>query len=165
MGTYMSREGAKTWWNVDLPREVAYLYKDMRDNDWKPVTCKEILDKKRQKQANQLRNKRLYPSTVPGFIHVFFNDSWIMGGWYTYIMTSKSEWALNFRWLGGRPILYKVMQLVPCGVLPIRDNKEEWMKAFAKRYPHVGFKRKKNQGLLRCKCILDEYGNLVDIEI
>jgi hypothetical protein len=165
MATIMTREGAKCWWKVELPREIAYLHRDHSGEDWKKVTYKEIFAKKKAKQDSHIRNKRAHQLIKPAYIWVFYNDSWIFGGWWINIITLKKQYSLNFRtnWYTGpiyQQLVRKIMNLYPCGILPF--DFETWANAFSKTHHHVGFKRTK-QGLVKCLCRIAENGDLVDI--
>lgn len=161
MSTIMTRSGAKTWWRITLPYEVAYLYKDWHHEDWQEVTYKELLDKKIVKQQTELEYKRRCIKTNACYIWVFYNKSRIFNGWYLYVKTLHKDFALTFRNRNNK-LLLKVMNLYPCGILPLQENFNQWAEEFARIYHHKGFKRK-IQGLKKCYCILDEWGNLSDI--
>jgi hypothetical protein len=83
----------------------------------------------------------------PCFIWTFFNDSWIYYGWWLYVITAKKRFGINFR---GRyePFAVPIMRLFPCGLLPLWENFEVWMEAFARTYPKVTKKRQKKQGMV-----------------
>lgn len=49
MNTIMSRDGAKFWWGIDLPRHIAYMYKDYSGGDWKEYTYEEIFARKKER--------------------------------------------------------------------------------------------------------------------
>lgn len=162
MSTIMSRAGAESWWGEKLPRHIAYLYKENSGLPWIEVTYKEIFEKKTERQNCNLRSKQVHKKIKPCYIWVFYNDTWIMGGWYLYIKTLHKDYAINFR--QPQPeISLKVMQLYPCGVIPVLENFEAWAKEFSKQFHHAGFKRKKNQGLAKCYCELDEYNHVINV--
>jgi len=160
--TIITREGAKFWWKQTLPKEVAYLVKDSLDEKFRKVTYREILDKKIEKQRYELQWKRLpYSTTKPCFVWVFFNPGCFYGGWWLYVKTLNKNYDINFR-NPQKKILIKIMELFPCGFLPIKENFEKWAPAFAKLYSHIGFKRTK-QGIKRCYCQINHRDELVDI--
>jgi hypothetical protein len=164
MSTIMSRSGAEFWWKTKLPRHIAYLHKPHSHSDWIEVTYKEILDKKIEQQKWELQIKTRSNKIKPCYIWVFNNDYWLMGGWYLYIKTLKEDYALNFR-NPNKELTLKIMELYPCGVIPVLENFDSWAEAFSKTFSHKGFKRKKNQGLLKCFCELNEYNELKDIVV
>ncbi len=159
MGTIMTRSGAECWWGEPLPDGVAYLVSDGAFGwgvgpKWTEVTYKELLDKKISQQRSELYRKLHTSITKPCFVWVFHNDTWLMGGWYLYIKTLKEDYALNFR--RPRPdLVLQVMNLFPCGIVPVSENFNAWAQAFSKQFHHTGFKRKKNQGLVPCYCEID----------
>lgn len=161
MCTIMSRGGAKSWWGIDLPRHIAYLYKDYPDGDWKEYTYKEIFARKKEKQDNHIYWKRRSEKVVPGCVWVFYNESWIMGGWWIYVRTRKEDIPLDFR--THRPdIIRQVRNLFPCAVLPFDELLySDWCPAFEKQF-HVQGKRKRN-AIAFCHCRFDAGGNLVEI--
>lgn len=161
MSTVMSRSGAKFWLGVDLKKEVAYLYKTYSHSEWEEVTYKHLLEKKINNQLLELERKRIAPVTKPCFIWVFYNNSWIMGGWYIYIKTLKEDYALNFR-NHQSDIICKAMNMFPCGVLPLEENFEAWCENFAKQFNRTGFNRKRKQGIATCFCKIENQ-RIVDI--
>jgi len=163
--TIISRGGAETWWGRKLPDGVAYMYKDHHYHDWVSVTYKEILKKKTDRQMELLRRKRLCSKMVPGFIHVFYNNTTFFAGWWIYVITVKKEYRINFRHDNNPFLVRKAMELFPCGTIPILENFDHWSLQFSKAYAHQGLGRKKKQGLARCWCQLDEYGELKDISM
>jgi len=157
----MTRSAAKFWWKQEPPKEVAYLIKDGYGVDWKPVTYKEIYERKKAKQERSIQYKMRTEITKPCFLWVFYNNTWLFGGWWVYIKTLKEDYAVNFR-NPDRMLLSKIINLFPCGILPLKENFSQWAEKFAKTYPHIGFKRTK-QGLKKCYCKIDEYGRIADI--
>ncbi len=167
MSTIMTRSAAEFWWGKPLPDGVAYVVSNGysgfgEKTKWEPVTYKEILAKKVEKQAAELQRKRFPEKEVkPCFIWVFYNDGWIMGGWYLYIKTLHDDYALNFR-NPRADLLLQVMNLFPCNIIPLAENFNTWAVAFSKIHAHRGFKRSKKQGLLKCRCVLID-GTLSEI--
>lgn len=166
----MSRDGAKTWWGVDLPKEIAYLYHTGGSmwpggkREWIKVTYSEILDKKIQNQKWELARKLISGCTVPCFVWVFRVDWFLFGGWWIYIKTVRhGSFGINFRHDRNPELVRKAMELFPCGVLPLEENFDTWAPRFAKSHPHIGFKRKRNQGLARCYVRINEGGKPADI--
>lgn len=165
----MTRSAAKFWWKEDLPKDVAHVEIGRGGFGIKPeyryVYWNELMDKKREKQADELSAKRFSKKDVtkPAFIRVFFNNANLFYGWYIYIVCHKKDWGINFRYEHNDAVIVQAMQMYPCGVLPIIDNFQRWAESFAKTYPHVGFERKSNQGLAKCTATMDCYGKLLSI--
>lgn len=173
--TIMNRKSAEFWWNLPIkgierkkfiaPPEVAYYTKNDFTDKWEATTWKEIFAKRKEKQDSSIASKCRHETIKPAFILVFYNDSWIMGGWYIYIKTLKKDYALNFRtnWKNEgkhKSMIEKIMYAYPSGILAF--DFYSWAPFFAKQYQHNGFKRTK-QGLVKCWCKIDKYGELVDV--
>jgi len=162
--TYMTRGGAKTWLGVDLPREIAYLYKDICDTEWQSVTYKEIFARKKAKQDSNIYMKRAHEEVRPCAVWVFWNEPlWGMffGGWWIYVRTTKGDFPLNFR-NPRKDLVMQVKQLFSCGCLPFDEIYDEtWFTAFEKRYHYPG-KREKN-AIAFCHCRFDKRGRITDI--
>ena len=162
MCTYMTRDGAKTWWGVDLPREIAYLYKNYPWEKWVRVTYKEIFAKKKQRQDSNLSMKRRADRVVPCYIWVFRNmQDFPYGGWWVYIRTVKEDYAVNFRNYDQVRLMDKIRSLFPCGILNIEGSFTKWAESFEKQYHRKG-KRKKN-AVVACHCKINQSGYLADI--
>jgi hypothetical protein len=177
--TKMPRKAAEFWWNlnkkdtekISISPEIAYFYKDDvcqtfggKGSDWIAVTWKDVFLKRKKRQDVKLGIKRAsYDESItkPCFVWVFNVDFWIFAGWYVYIKTFKEDYALNFR-QHNQDAIDKIMNLYPCGVIPMKENFDQWAKAFAKKYHHVGFNRKKDQGLLQCHCVIKK-SKIIDI--
>ena len=165
MTTIMTRSAAKCWWGIDLPKGVISLKRDHPGSDWIEHTTAQVLDEKRKKQVILLNRKRAVSTVVPCYVCVFYVSSWFFGGWYTYVKTLKQNYALNFK-CEKIDIIEKIMDLFPCGILPITNLSEKWMSAFATQYKHIGFKRGLRgwrQGLAQCWCTIDEENKLINI--
>jgi hypothetical protein len=161
-----TREGAKFWFGMDLPKHVISISRNHPGEDWKYYTTFDVLKKKRDKNEWALKYKRSCEIVKPAYVWVFYNEGWIFGGWYIYIKTLKENYALNFRNNCRNEelhnsIIKKIMNFYPCGILPF--DFYVWAEAFEKTFHHEGFKRTK-QGLLKCHCKIDEQGNLIDID-
>lgn len=161
MCTYMTKEGAKSWWGVDLPREVAYLYKNYQWDNWVRVTYKEIFAKKKQRQDYNISVKRRSDRVIPCFLWVFYNDCFPYGGWWVYIRTVKEDYAVNFRNNNETRLIEKIRTLFPCGILNIEGSFTKWAESFERQYHRKG-KRKKN-AVVACHCKIDRSGYMVDI--
>lgn len=160
----MSRSAAAFWWKEELPKEIAYLTKTHPHDEWVPTTYKQLLDKKIENQKCELRRKRRCSSIRAGYIWVFEVPGFFFAGWWIYIKTIEDEYGINFRHERNNDLVVKAMQLFPCGVIPLLEYFDTWAVKFAKQYAHVGFKRKRKQGLVKCWCEISEYGELVDIK-
>ncbi|HKR03481.1 MAG TPA: hypothetical protein VJY62_02515 [Bacteroidia bacterium] len=171
--TVMHREAAKFWWKKELPPDVAYMYHDYCGSyfgvspEWKKCTWAEVFAKRKEKQNDQLYYKRISheDSIVPCYIWVFKNtNNWFFDGWWVYIKTFKEDYGINFRHQTNWKLVEKAMIIFDCGVIPLVENWEVWCKIFSERFNHVGFKRKKNQGLspvIHCK--INSSGRLLDL--
>lgn len=159
----MNRSAALFWWKEELPKDVAYLWKNHSFEPWRKKLYSEILAEKVARQNRILESKRDCPKIKPAFIHVFYNNTTFFGGWWIYIITLKKHYSINFRNQNNPAMVLKAMELFPCGVLPINDNFNTWANAFANTYSHIGFKRKKAQGLVKCWVHLDEYDRIIDL--
>lgn len=164
MCTIITRDGAKSWWGIELPKEVAYCIKEIGE-DWKDVTYKEIFARKKARQDSHIYTKRVHEEVRPCAVWVFCNEHGINDmffcGWYIYIRTLRGDYALNFR-NPRRDLVMQVKQLFPCGLLPFDENYDEaWFEAFEKRYHYPG-KRKRN-AIVFCHCRFDERGYIREI--
>ena len=65
----------------------------------RPVTKEDVLAAKRERQRRRLANLRRPTSyqVKPAFVWVFYNDTWIFGGWWLYVRTHKRHWDLSLR--------------------------------------------------------------------
>lgn len=165
----MTRKGAEFWWNLNrkekiiIPPEVALYSRDHVNEDWKITTWKDIFALRKQRQQSSLNYKRRceISKIKHCLIWVFYNNSWLYGGWWIYIKTLKKDYALNFK--NDRPdLVMKIMTMFPCGIIPLKENFYQWAESFAKEYHSDSFKRK-IQGLKMCKCEIDGHANLKDI--
>ena len=165
--TIMSREGAKYWWGVDLPKHIAYLYKPIgHEKEWTEYTYKEIFAKKKAKQDYNIRCKREYNRKVPCYIYVFnCNSDFLFGGWYVMIITRKKEWYLNWRtqWKYEK-ILPKIKQKLNFGML-FPDFDDMWYREFCKKNPIKPKGIAYPRGAYFTHCTVDNYNNLIDIDI
>jgi hypothetical protein len=181
----MNRKSAEFWWNLPIKGverkpikpapEVAYYEKqykghilgDAPKDLWKPVTWNEVFEERKQKQKIRLQYKRRSneAQTKHCYIWVFHVDWFLFGGWWIYLKFHKDDIALNFR----SPSSYKgIISKIKSHFFPdtlFLDliSTEELCKFIAKKYPSKAFKRKKNQGLYKCECVIDSYGEVKDI--
>lgn len=111
------------------------------DGEWHDVTWDEIMERRRLRQA-EIMERRLRPAeptVLPCYVWTFFISGFPFGGWHCYIVTRRfGDISLSF--YRRRPSHYmevaeQVMRAFPCGLLPLAENFETWMAAFAKRYP------------------------------
>jgi hypothetical protein len=160
----MSREGARSWLGVELPKHVIYLYRDdacgySSGTKWEEYTIYDVVKEKVEKQNRRLVEKRRFSRRVPCYIYCFYNDSWIFGGWYVYIESLYGSFGLNGKGAIGNSekILNKLMQ----GYLFF----DEWCEDFCKRYPRQPMGIKTKIGKRLTHCILNEYNKLISIEI
>lgn len=101
------------------------------------VTWDQVMAERRQRQAERLERILCprQPAVLPCYVWTFFNrQSLPFGGWYCYVVTRHFEDAVNFRGFG-EPLALSIMNEIPLGILPTRDNFEAWMAAFARAYP------------------------------
>jgi hypothetical protein len=149
-----------------LPPNVAYI--DIPDGsyigckpDRKLVTWEEVLQQRKEKQKSELERKRITDKSEikPCYVWVFYNRYFPFSGWYCYIKAFKDSWALNFR-DERKDLQLKVMQIYPCGELPIVENFYSWMQSFQKHYPFNGKRKKEGIAICRAKISNDR---LIDI--
>ncbi|MCL2596243.1 MAG: hypothetical protein FWD66_00980 [Paludibacter sp.] len=160
----MSREGAKGWWGIDLPKHIAYLYKPIgHETNWSEYTYKEIFAKKKAKQDYCVMKKREHTREVPGYIYVFFNSCFLFCGYYIMIITRYGEWHLNWKTRNEhKPILTKIKEKLHYGIIPELAD-ERWYIEFCKRNPIPQKGVQKLRGKKFVKCVINSYNNLIDI--
>lgn len=129
-----------------------------------PITKADILSAKRERQQEELITKRLsYEDIVkPCFIWTFYNRGFPYGGWWLYVKTAQEDWG-EFRGVLNTDIILKIMQIYPCGILPMYSMFEEWKAAFAKQYFYPTEKRPKKQGMAVAKAVINHSGHLKDV--
>ena len=170
MTIVMTRRGAEFWWNLNrkdkmiIPPEVASYTRDHPYQKWKVTTWKDAFAERKRKQLLNLDYKKRcgIKKIKPCYVWVFYNESWIYGGWWIYIKTLKDDFAINFKHQRNDKLIIKAMKMFPCGIIPIIENFDKWAELFSKEYHSNSFKRK-IQGLKICKCVISEYGELEDI--
>lgn len=167
--TKMCRKAAEFWWKIKVPKNVKYYWHDGGTHfgtkpDWKVYTWQEEFQRRKENLEHNLWVKRECYSTkiIPCYVWVFFNPHFPYSGWWIYIKTSKEDFGINFRYGFNRVLIEKAMNMFPMGVFPTLENFDEWAEVFTKKFPHVGFKRRKKQGLKRCWCKI-ESGKLIDL--
>ena len=130
----------------------------------KPITKTHILNGKRERQRKRLAAiRRTRTAEKPGFVWVFRNFGIPYGGWWLYVVTVHHSWEISSRYHGtvdkfGIPI----MQLFPCGLLPVRETFKQWMPIFAEIYHRPTRKRPTDNGLALVRVTVDG-GVLLDI--
>jgi hypothetical protein len=179
----MTRSAAEFWWNIPItekienlknrepfivPKNVSHYEKDYKTGKWVAITWEEIFKERTNKINRNIGQKRLSETITPCLIWVFYSPSWLLGGWYTMIITINKEFYLNFR--DNSQITknnrLKVMQLFPY-YLPIDEFFYDWMEKFAETYKNKTYNkgRFKKQGIAFAWCKIDECGRLLEIEI
>jgi hypothetical protein len=160
-----SRTGAKFWFDMDLPKHVISISKEFPHDDWKEYTIYDVLNEKRRKNIIRLNYKRHHLIIKPCFIWVFYNkQDFPHHGWWIYIKTLYKDFGINFRNEYNEQLVLKVMQLFPCGVLPMLYNFKIWAEKFAETYHKKAWERTV-QGVKSCWCLLNEYEKLIDIDV
>lgn len=162
----MTRNTAEFWWNIlknkdkfVCPPDVAFYKKNNTYDKWESVLWSEVMTERKTKQENILLNiKKNKEETKPCFIWVFYNNTWLFGGWYIYIKTLKNDYPLNFR-INKSDIINKIMNLIPCNILGL--DFYQWAEKFEQIHHKECFGRKK-QGLIKAHCKI-EYNNIVDV--
>jgi len=127
------------------------------------ITRADILKNKRQRQRRLLQEKmhNYDPVVKPCFVWTFHNKSWLYGGWWLYVKTLKLDWQIDER---HQPeLVLKAMSLFPCGLLPVIENFDPWMAAFAEQYHRPTWKRPENQGMAMAWATINSSRSLVDI--
>ena len=163
----MFRSGAKSWWGVDLPKHIAYLYKPIGyEKEWTERTYAEIFAQKKQKQDNDIWKKRAHCKQVPCYIYVWYFDSdFLFGGWYVLVQTRRyGDWYLNWKvQYKQEGLLEKVMRMINVGVFP--ELKEMWFEAFCRKYAVLPRGCHTKRGICFAKGVFDEYNELIDIKL
>ncbi len=132
------------------------------------LTKSDILDAKRTRQARELKNKlRSYDNIIkPCFVWTFNNGPIIpYGGWWLYVRTLRHSWWVS-RLYNSKEITFKIRTLFPCGMLPIRQNYQSWMREFARCYPRVTEKQPldQGQGMVLARAVYEPGYRLIDIK-
>ncbi|MCL2174440.1 MAG: hypothetical protein FWB73_00195 [Treponema sp.] len=165
--TIMTREGARTWWKEELPKNVIHMYKDDFGGEWKEYTYAERNAERKKKQDAIIREKRYCHKRVPCFIHVFkLNTDWFFDGWYIMIITIHGKWYLNWKevYRQHKEFLPRIKQHLNFGLLPFTDD-EIWFAEFCKTYPMRPKGIQKPRGKYLTHCVIDSWNNLIEIEI
>jgi len=165
MCTIMTRDGAKFWWGIELPKDVHHLIKDIGDREWRPITYKDINARRVATMNFHIYDKRAHEEVRPCAVWVFYNEHGIndmfFKGWWIYLRTLRGDYALNFR-NARKDLIMQAKQLFSCGLLPFDDDYDEvWFSAFEKKYHYPG-KRKRN-AIAFCHCRFDKRGYIREI--
>jgi hypothetical protein len=133
------------------PKDVAYMISDGR-NGLRRVTFANLkadrIDRQRKRLARIVRLDG--PCLRACAIWTFFVPGVIYGGWHLYLKTiEQSNWLRprTRRDLDGELTL-QLMQMFPCGLLPIFENFEGWKEAFAHAYTFRKKRGRKPQGIV-----------------
>jgi hypothetical protein len=162
----MTRGGAQTFWNEELPKNVLYLYRDFTWEEWTEYTIAERNAERKKKQEEHISRKRYGLRRVPCYIHVFFvNSDFIFRGFFIMILSAHGSWYLNWRTEHKHEGFFeRIKQRMPLGLLPGFDD-ETWFNEFCKMYPMKSKGIQRPRGKYLIHCILDSYNNLIDIEL
>lgn len=153
MSVYMSRSAAPFWLGRELPRHILYLYKNWSGESWKEYTIYDVIKKKTEKQDYNLRHKRAYNRIIPCYICLHkFSDK---GRWYILIQTIKRNTY------PAKEICDRIMQIHNLGILP--GFSDLWADTFYKKYKRESNKHFVLRAIKFTHCILDGFGNIIDI--
>lgn len=99
------------------------------------VTWSEVLDQRRQRQAERLATIREAPEpeVVPCFIWTFFIPGWLYSGWHCYLISRHFEIGVAPE--ANRELTENLIRAVPMGQRPLFDEFELWMAELANRHP------------------------------
>lgn len=127
------------------------------------ITRTDILENKRRRQRRRLEWKRRNwePVVRPCFIWTFYNAGFIYGGWWLYIKTAKESFRVTLR--NDKEMILKIMDLFPCGLLPIIENFDRWKATFAETYHRPIKNRPDRNGLVVARAQLSASGMLQDV--
>lgn len=139
LGSSMHRSFAD-FMGFDWPKDVAMIVNGER------ITYAQLLKERKEQQRKHLSRSLECNSPVrrAGFIWVFYVEGPIYGGWHLYIRSLKKDWWLHET----DEIALEIMELFPCGLLPIPENFYRWKEAFGVTYARPG--RFKKQALVPC---------------
>jgi len=134
MSAYMNRKAAMHW-GLNWPPDIACM-EPSRMGGNRYVTWTEVHDRQRKRQAERLADIRRIPvpQIQPCYVWTFYNDTWLYGGWYCYVVTRHQHNAVNFQGLD-KKLAISLMTEIAVGVLPDAANFTSWMEAMTRRYP------------------------------
>ena len=132
------------------PKDVAYMISNGR-NGLQRVTYADIKAARIKRQKEHLGRVLACngPMRRAAYLWTFYVPGFLYGGWHLYIRTIEGSWWIR----AGRPfdsdwdMVLEFMRIYPCGLLPIRENFEDWKVAFAKAHTH-GKRGGKPQGVI-----------------
>lgn len=128
----------------------------------RPITRQDILDSRRERNVRRLAyNRRSWGNKMkPCFIWVFDNGPVVpYGGWWLYVRIAKRYFQID-----DDKLRFQIMELFPCGYLPMLENYGLWMPAFAANYHRYTKKRPTRQGMALARAVISPGGWLVGIE-
>ena len=131
---FLMTRSAADFWGLHWPPEVASCVGNGRERRY--VTWDEVMESRRCRQAERLAEKyRVEPPRIqPCYVWVFFVPPPLYAGWWCYVRTLRECRGVNFP--GFMPgLATSIMREFPCGLLPVIENFDKWMPAFAKAYP------------------------------
>ncbi len=126
------------------------------------ITRKDILKNRRKRNIERLAKKRRFWNNEikPCFIWVFNNGPVLpYGGWWLYIRGAKRHWEVR-----DKKLILQVMEIYPCGHLPIIESYSLWKPAFTAAYPRATKKRPIDQGMALARAIIAPGDCLVGIQ-
>lgn len=109
------------------------------------------------------------PQRQAAYLWSFFVSGFIYGGWHLYIRTlTESYWiSRNFgssRYCRDSEMILEIMAAFPCGLLPLPENFNKWLKAFSYEYATSRKRGGKFQGIIYGWAVFDRRGCLLDFE-
>lgn len=138
---------------LELPKDAAG-YNVMQDGSWEWVTWKQIHRRRAEQQRERLARIRQPQEQFPkpAQLWVFYNDSWLYGGWHVYVrywsaLTRNAEYARGGRHKGGwsDARIASLKEKIPLDLPSDREGwllppepwrvAEEWCEAFVAAYP------------------------------
>lgn len=134
------------------------------------ITKSDVLSGKRELQRRELAAKRrnCEPVSKPCFVETFYVPGFFKRGWHLYVVSLKRSWGITPQrqeaW-GITPqrqevLVLKIMQMFPCGYLPVIENFHRWKATFADHYPA---ERTDRHGRVIVRAEISPHGRLLDI--
>ncbi len=148
----MDRKAAIAWGVVDRwPRDAALKVGDHRaPGGFRFITWGELHRHRQQRDQERLAFKRRVdePASRPCYVWTFDNGPIIpYGGWWCYVVMLNDRIGVNFRGLN-EELALSIIQAVPCGLLPLLENFDQWMEAFAEQHPRKHPKDPRRAGVI-----------------
>lgn len=143
---------------ANYPSDVVYIV------NGQAITRADILENKRRRERRRVewQRRNWEDVTCPCFIWTFYNPGFIYGGWWLYIKTAKESFRVTFR--NDKEMILKIMDLFPCGLLPIIENFDLWKATFAETYHRPIKNRPEQNGMVIAWARLSYNGMLLDVE-